>query len=344
MANFVPSALVAGQGIFAENMQKPEWRLPDFACLKVAKYGEIMFPNFSQLKTREDRSVTISFPVRQAATNGTARAHDHTGAVGDSAIKTPSLATLSETFSISKKQAGNNVLSWANMYAASLRNAILNILSRGDAWLAAALIADKTQVNVGGGKGEWNGTDFIMEIPAAEANYFFQNAEECLMQNLYTGRLTAILDNKAWSLRQRLSAQGSANSTNFGFQFDNIDAVRTTRTLLGTSYDGSGIFFETGQVAVIPWIPVENRIPLDEKGVLEYNGAYGQIPVPEIGLNFAIHAYSARANRTAVGGYTQDLATEFEVSIDLAYQSAPLGTVRGSNDSVVYAVGQKITD
>ena len=342
MSYFVPSAIVAGQAKFTENFQKGEWRLPDSVALNAAQKSLIANPSLGDIRTREDRTVYAYFPIRQAATTGTARAHNHTGSRGDSLSKTLSWSTFSEPFSISIKQGDNNVFTFAEMYAASLNNAIYNLISRLDAWFVAALVADKTQYNAGGGNGNFNSGTYNYEVPLAEANYFFQNAEQMMAYNLFKGRLIGIVDSKAAILSQRLQAQGSANATNFGFQFGNVDVMGSTRTVLGTStYAGSGVFYENGLVAIEPWIPKQNRKALDPQMALSYNGDYGQIAHPAMpGIMFAIHAYSQRADNSLYGGYTQDLTMEFEVSIDMAYQSAPLSTLRGSNDSVVYAVGQ----
>jgi len=341
MANFTSSALVAGQAKFTEKFLKGEWRLPDSVALNAAQKSLIANPQLADIRTREDRTIYAYFPIRQAAVTGTARAHNHTGARGDSSSKTLSWSTFSEPFSISLKQADNNIFSFAEMYASSLNNAIYNLLSRGDAWFVSALVADKTQYNAGGGNGTVNAVDDVYEVPLAELNYFYQNAKQTLAFNLFKGQTIGIVDDKAFTLAQRLREQGSANATNFGFQFAGIDVMGSTRTVLGATYGGSGVFFENGLVAIEPWIPKQNRKPLDPEKAMSYNGDWGQIAHPAMpGINFAVHAYAQRADNSLVGGYTQDLTLEFEVSIDLAYQSAPLSSFRGANDSVVYGVGQ----
>lgn len=344
MANFVPSALLAGQAIFNDKYQSGEWRLPDVAALQVAEKSLVTNPMLAELRTREDRSVYAYMPIRQAATDGTARAHDHTGARGDSAQTAISWSTFSEPFSISLKQADNNVLSWASMYASSLNNAIFNILARLNTWFVAALVSDKTGYNEGGGNGTFDGTDDVYKVPVDEANYFYQNAKRTLAYNLYQGMLIGVVDDKAFTLGERLQASGSANATNYGFQFQGMTIIPTTATVLGSSYEGSGVFWQNGLVAAIPWIPKQNRKPLNGNKILDSIGDYGRIPVPQLpGVNFAIHAYSARADASASGGYTQDTVTYFEISIDIGYVSAPLSSFRGADDAVVYAVGQLST-
>lgn len=341
MSYFVPSALVAGQALFNEKFTKGEWRLPDISAIKVAEMGEIANPMLAELRTREDRAVYGYFPIRQAATTGTARAHNHTGTRGDSLSETITWTTLSEPFSISIKQADNNVFSFEQMYASSLRNAVLNLLNRCDAYFVTQLVADKTQYNAGGGEGTFDTTADDYQLADGYKDYWFQNVKAMMEHNLYRNNLIGIVDSKGYVLAQRLAAQGAGNSSNQAFQFAGYDSILpTTRTLLSTTtYSASGLFFEPGLVGLIPWIPKQNRKALDPMKAMEYNGDYGSFSVPELGIDFAVHAYSQRADNSSAGGYTQDLTMEFEVSIDLGYVSAPLSTFRGSNDTVVYASG-----
>jgi hypothetical protein len=342
MAYFVPSALVAGQAKFTERMLSGEWRLPDSVAFNAAQKSVIANPSLADIRTREDRSVYAYFPIRQTAIGSSARAYNHTGARGDSLSKTITWTTFAEPFSISIKQADNNIFSFAEMYASTLQNACFNLINRADAWFVAQLVADKTQYSAGGGKGAWNGSSLNTEIPLSEQNYFFQNIRRLMEFNLYRGQLVVIADDSAFVLAQRLQALGSANAVNYGFQFAGLDVLATTRTILGTTnYGGSALAFENGLVAIEPWVPKQNRKALDMVKAYEYNGDYGQFFVPSLpGVPFAIHAYSLRADNASLGGYTQDLQMEVEVSFDLAYVSAPLSTYRSASDSVVYAVGQ----
>ena len=189
MANFSPSDLVAGQALFNEKYLSGEWRMPDSAALSVANTGQKANPSLAGLRTREDRAVNAYFPTRQAATNGTARSHNHTGARGDSQEESITWSTYSETFSISLKQADNNNYNFAEMYAASQQNAINNLIDRVDAAFVANLLAEKTQVNVGGGNGIFNGGSFNYEVAAVNEDFFYQNVRAMMNQNLYRGQI-----------------------------------------------------------------------------------------------------------------------------------------------------------
>lgn len=341
MSNFSPSNLVKGQAKFNQRvLAKGEWRMPDSNALQVARLGDMANPALAALRTIETRAVEASFPIRQAAVGNTSRLHNHSGARGDSLTEAIAWNTFSEPFSISIKQGDNNIFSFDEMWASSMRNATLNLLNRLDAAFMAALVADKTAVNAGGGKGTFNATPDVYEITSAEHDYFYQNAKATMEYNLYKGSIIGIVDDVAKVNAQKLMANGAGNANNTAFQFAGMDILSTTRTVLGSGYDGSGMFFEPGLVSFIPWIPVQNRKTLDPNKILQYNGDYGQIEIEGLGAPIAIHAYAERADGTAANGYSQDLVIQVELSIDMGYVSAPLSTIRGAGDSPVYAVGQ----
>ena len=338
MANFSPSNLVAGQSLFNEKFKSGEWRMPDVAAVKASQMGEIANPMLKEIRTREDRTVNAYFPIRQAAITGTARAHNHTGARGDSLAEAITWTTLSEPFSISIKQADNNIFSFEEMYAASLKNAVFNLINRVDAYFVTQLIADKTQVSVGGGNGTFvtgaGATQYDYTLAQASKANWYQNIKAMMEKNLYRGGVIGIVDSPAYVLAQDKAAQGSNNATNTNFQFMGFDAiVPTTRSLLDvpTTYTESGLFFESGLVASLPWIPKQNRKALNPSEAVSYNGGYGSFSIPEMpGVDFAIHSYAQRADNSASNGYTQDLTIEVEVSVDWGYVSAPLSTTDAS--------------
>lgn len=343
MANYAPSDLVAGQAKFNEKFLSGEWRMPDSAAFKTATNGSVANPMLAGLHTREDRAVTAYFPIRQAATDGTARAHDHSGARGDSLGESITWSTFSEPFSISLKQADNNVFDFAEMYAASQKNAIFNIVNRLDAWFVAQLLAAKTEINAGGGNGAYDGvTTNDYQYPSGANDFFYQNVKAMMDFNLYNGGVTAIVDSPAWVLAQKNLNQGTANSINEQFQFMGYDSiVPTTRAVLDvpTTYSASAITFESGLVGAIPWIPKQNRKALNPALALSNNGDYGFVSIPDLGIDFAIHSYAERADNSAVNGETQDLTINVELSVDLGFVPAPLGALRGANDSVIYTSG-----
>lgn len=343
MANFAASVLEAGQAIFTDQfVSKGEWRKPDHAALVLAEKGIVTNPALQNIRTSEKRTVKTYLPKRQATTGGTSRAYNHTGAFGDSLAVTLAWSTLSEPFKVSMKLADNNVLTGAQMFASALRNAINNLLKRSNDLFIASLLADKTNVNAGGANGTFNETSFDYEIPESYESFLYQEIQSMMQKNLYNGNLAAIADMKAFALAQRLINQGIGNNTNTQYQFAGFPSlVPYTGEILGGSHKGSVISFEEMSVAFQPWIPLINRKPIDPGKITEYNGDFGSITIPELGVDFALHAYSQRADTDSAGGSTQDLVTEYEVSVDWCYASSPLSV---TDETPVFTSLLKVAD
>jgi hypothetical protein len=90
-----------------------------------------------------------------------------------------------------------------------------------------------------------------------------------------------------------------------------------------------------GLWGIIDWIPLQNRAG---KGNFDsVLGGYSTMVDPMTGLSLAVHGYTERGDTSAAEGDTQDEVTEWEISIDLSPQVAPLTT---ANASPVFAVGQ----
>ena len=84
-----------------------------------------------------------------------------------------------------------------------------------------------------------------------------------------------------------------------------------------------------GTVGVLDWIPKQNRL-----GVVTSVNQYGTLLNPVDGLTYATYSYEARANGVSRGGEKQDVLTNFEYSIDLSFNKAPLSV---ADETTIYA-------
>lgn len=351
MANFTPSNLVKGQAIFNSKYLSGEWRMPDTAALSVAYQGAKANPLLSELRKREDRLVSAFLPIRKTKAAATERLFNHTGTRGDSLEVPVTWETSIDTFSISLKQNDNNVISFDENWASQMQNSVFNVLSDADTKFIANLTADRTQQNVEGTIGAFDGTDFVLENPATNDQYFFQEIRANMNQNLYKGQLLAIADSIAAIKASRNIQQGQGNATNLGWQFENMTIAQSTSAILSgltDTYAGAALAFPMDLAGIVPWIPKQNRKPLDPVAMMSVNGDFGSIQVPVLdnegrtiyNLDLAVHAYAEKADTSAANGSKQDVLIQVEVSLDTAYISAPLSDYRGANDSVVYGFGQ----
>ena len=86
MANYVPANLVKAQAMLLGKFQTSELRFRQPATfLEFVRQSSIMFPNYEELRTREDRVVETNYKARTSRSLGTGgRTFNHTGVKGDS--------------------------------------------------------------------------------------------------------------------------------------------------------------------------------------------------------------------------------------------------------------------
>jgi hypothetical protein len=352
MANFTPTNLLQAISKVSERYLSGEWRTPNTAALSTAYLGEKTMPSLSELRTREDRATYYDFPIRKADAGATERLYNHSGGRTDSLRTQLTWQTFVDTFSISEKQLDNNTMSFDEAFAYGVKNCVYNNLNKADIWYIAQLLANATQINYGGIRGTFNVTDDVMEINADQKDYWKEQIEANMNNNDFMSELLIIADSLSHADMVRSLNQGNANATNLAYQFGSGSLVKTSRTLY-SGYNGSAIAVPMDLAGVFPWIPKQNRKPLDENKAMSYNGDQGVIQVPVLDdkgnvaytVDAGIHMYAQRADTSASNGSKQDRAIFVEISWDMAFLAAPVSSFRavdtwaGKADSVVYGYG-----
>ena len=69
----------------------------------------------------------------------------------------------------------------------------------------------------------------------------------------------------------------------------------------------------------MPWIPKQNR-----EGVVTRLQTYSSGISPYDGVPYAVHFYETKGDYSTSNGYTQDEATQFELSLDMSFMSSPI--------------------
>lgn len=323
MANFSPSNLVAAQAMLQDRYKAPEARFKASPVIQLGLTNQsILIPGADALKVAEARTVYAYLLARSKRAAGSARAHNHTGSRGDSIQQTISWSTYSDPFSISKKQLDNNVFGFTQTLAQQIENAMKNILEDAESAIVTTLLAAKTAINAATKNGTWDAAKDTFEV--SDAARFYQFAKSMMRQNDYNTTYDVIANSVAYANAEYQSAQGQGNATNTGFQFNGMNIVESYE-LTDVNYPTAdlALVMPTGSFAVLPWIPKQNREGMGDFN--SYLGGYGSMADPfGLGLTFAIHAYTERADTSASNGNVQDDLMQFEVSIDLASPISPL--------------------
>ena len=342
MANASGSVLVAGQSKFNERMLGAEWKLPESAAIKAASLAEMANPSFSTMRTSASRAITAKFPIRQAAGGAVVRVASHSGSNPDTNSETITWNKFVEDFSISLTLADNNLYTWMELYAAAKRNAILNLIDRIDASLVASLLADESTANAGGGNGAFDAISDEFQVAAAYGDNFFGEIKAMMRGNLYNGQIVGLVDSQGAVLADKLGRDGSGNASNTQAQLMGYSSILpTSRTLLSTgTYQGSGLFYQNGLVGVNFWVPEKNRKTINAEAAMKSSvGDFGQFTVPEYpGITFANSIYAGRSDQSGSGGNEQDVLIHEEISLEMAYVSAPVSAFH-TETSPVFTAG-----
>lgn len=339
MANRTTANLVKAQAKLIEAFQSSELRFRFPATyLALKSMSPIMFPNYSELRVREDRVVETNFSLRATRSLGTGgRTHNHTGTHGDTDILTPSWTVYDDKFAMSLKQADNSLYNAQEQMNQEVTNIISNFMEGYETAAVAYLFNNRSGVNIATAEGTFDVTEDVFEIVEAKETRAVQITEIAVDANKYPKGATYFCDSISFAKFQFQAAQGASNSTNLSFQFNGITFVHSIELgalafgLVSAYAKGFWIVVPNGTVATLPWIPKQNVI-----GVSTKENDYSNILNPIDGEMYAVHTYETRADGTSVNGYTQDVITQYQFSQDLAFAKAPLSA---AGETTILAFG-----
>jgi len=344
MANYADSLWLAAQYKLDEMMQKPEFKHKPSAALSVfLKNTNMLIPASAReaawnQKPSDQVPVTIKNLAKHTVALGAARAHNHTGDIGDSITVTPTYSTYSRVFKYSKKQSDRNVFGLAEMIAAEVRSAAIDLHAAIETALMANLNTNKSQVvqSLTPQSGDWDAANFLFGVLQADKAQYFQYLKTFMTEQFYGGSYDVINNVRAMAQANYLAQQGQGNATNLGWQVDGMNMVASTELANAVGYDWMSYIIPEGTIGILPWIPTLNRQGDGDPFVI--GGRYSTIADPlGSGLTFALHEYAVAADNSAAAGETQDVNVEVELSIDLAPIIAPMST---ANASPIFKAGQ----
>jgi len=339
MANRADAKLVKAQAKLLAAFQAQELRYRNpvtYLAFKLS--GAIMFPNYDLLRTREDRVVETNYKVRSSRSLGTSgRVHNHTGVKGDTSTLIPSWTAYDDTFNMSLKQADNSLYNADEQMAQEIQTVVANFAEGLETAAVSYLFTNRSGVNVATAEGAFDATDDVFKITeSTNGDRAIQITKSVMHINKYSdSNLMVFCDTVAFNKFLYQAAQGAQNSTNLSFQFNGVTFIHSVElgalgaALAGAYAKGFWVVAEAGTFGVLPWIPVQNRMGVETK-----ESSYASLMNPVDGFDYAVHSYQTRADDTANGGYAQDVVTQYEVSIDIAFEKAPLST---ANETVFQA-------
>ena len=249
----------------------------------------------------------------------------------------PSWTPFADGFATSLKRSDNNIYSGVEELQHEMSQVIANFAEGLEAGASSFLFSSRSQVNNSTVQGTFNGANFAFDITeATEGDRATQITKSNMDINKYSGVYDVYCDTIAFDKFEKQANQGSGNSTNLQFNFTNTNfthSVDLNALASGLGYTkGFWIAVPVGMAAALPWIPIQNR-----QGIVTKENMYGTFSNPIDALQYAVHSYEERADTTATNGQTQDVTTEWQVSLDVAFDHAPL--TAGAGETPLMAFG-----
>lgn len=341
MPNYAASVLAKAQTILNDRFQAAEMRMkPSATFLKMLQSRNFLIPDLKELRTREDRPTFTYLKNRAVRTPTNSRTHNHTGTTADSTEVSITYTPYTDVFQTSLKRADNNILSDAEILSHELENAFINLHEGIETDLVAFLDTNKNTVSAPPSgtlkRATFNAVNDVYEIAAGDSDEYESIIKSVFRQEKYPNfMIDGISDSTVISKGQFRANQGTGNATNLGYQFMGLSNNESIEINDANYPNGLGFFFPEGMVGILDWIPRANR-----QGVGDIDSVLGgssTIIDPMTGLEFAVHAYTERADTSGANGNSQDNVTEWEISIDLSPQKAPIST---AGQTPIFAFGQ----
>lgn len=333
-AGYSTSLLLAAQFRLTERLQMPEFAHEPYYLIRLMldRGQNLVTPGtYQDYKTSDSRTTYGYVFAKRSVTPGAARAYNHSlAALGDTQQVTITNTVISGNYGITLKSGGRNLYSREEMLAKDLESAQIAINDSLEAVIAAYFGTYKTQTcgTVPARFGVWDGTNYLVEVPLAQEKWFFQYIQEVMSINNFDGPLDLVCDNAAFAIGQQYMMQGAANATNTGWQFNNMNIVKSRR-VADTTKSATVYAMPRGTVGMVNRIPKEN---IEGWNLKAQN--YSRMPDPlGSGLDMAVH-YLETPSDSITYGETQDIIFEYENSTDYGLVKAPLSA--SANYSTIY--------
>lgn len=332
MADYASGDLVVAQEFLNQQFAAPEKRFREATVFKSFVASNRLF-ELTVDRTREDRPTEAHYMksrVRALGTGG--RTHNHTGTQGDSDTLTPTWVTRDTTWSETIKLADNKVWSAQDIMNNEVLDASISFTEGLEVLATDHLFNNRSQVNTATLEGTFDAVNFKFDITeATNGERKIQIAKSVMANNKYsTAGLVYYCDTIAFNKFEFDANQGSGNDTNLSFQYLGVTFIHSIELdAKATSLSitkGLWCAVPFGTFGVADWIPLQNRMGVD----FGSQGKYSTMIDPNVNLSFAMHSYFTGVDGSATGGYTQDVRIEHEMSIDLAFDNAPLSVANES--------------
>ena len=349
MANYATSVLVKGQALATKQYNEAEQRRQMPSVMELAlKNQHISIPDAQALRVSPLRTVDVNYMKNITAGTATAKAYNHSGGIGDSVKINVNYLQTVETFSLPRKIAYNNFVTYTQMYANQYMMAWKNLKTRQDILALAYLYSVRNQLDAttmqarlatAGLGNYWDATTGALALPSGMTNLFIAQLKAAMEASYYTGEYDVICDVQKALQFENYMNQGAGNFSNTSWQFAGCTFARTQQVIDSNYTLGSTLAMPKGAFAGLCW-----NEGLNVKGVFQDEGGpvgilttandpFGSSAVADL----SVYTQRADTSSDTTGGSPEDIVDQFELTLTMGYIVPPLSL---SLDSTVLEVSE----
>ena len=269
-------------------------------------------------KMAEDHAVTI--PVINKKTFTTTTTRSCTGETNSnvSAFVTPTWATKAVGFHMVPSQYGDNYIKYQDDFNKKMWDMQLHLLAELDTLAYTDLNTDKAAVNNADGN-PYTVAANTMGVPFADRYEFFNELEAIMTQNDLYGGYNIVGSPRVNTLVRHLSNQGSANATNYAYEFMGYNFHYSNRVTVAAGDFATVFAMPTGSLGFLTWVDPDSRM-----GITSGSKEWSTIFLPLLGFEVGLlYQSTCGDNSTEAGnGFEASMIENFNFSFDYSFNGA----------------------
>lgn len=240
-------------------------------------------PGLSEDRQNFDRLVEIPVFNRHTATISNTRVCEPVGDEAVSALQGLTWNTISVSISERAHRFKGNEKSKEETFAHLLNGTIRDVRSEIENTIDTVLDGAKTQnlLNDLNAFIPFNTTNDLLEVPQAQKNRMFDLLKEIGGQNDFGDNYNFVHSYGVGEVVNFYRNQGSANSENTAYQFDNLSFYRSNR-VTNTGNQGTFYFMPPGSVGIVMWVDPQSKMG-GNVGTGSKIGEFGTTVLPGLG-------------------------------------------------------------
>ncbi len=269
-------------------------------------------------RTTEDRTARIPVINRATYTTGSSRSCTAETKENTSAFVTPTWTTIKTGFQMFPSQYESNEIKFAQDFARKMEDVQRTFLAVLDTAAFTHLNTNKAAVNNADGN-PYTVVGNTMIVPEADNELYFNELPAIMERNDLAGLYNNVASSRTQALVRELTAQGTSNAENRGFQFGGMNFAYSNRVTVATGMRDTIFSMPVGSLAYLSWIDPDARLRHKSSDGKEWM----PVMLPLLGHQVGLLVHSTCANKSSVvSGTEATLVQSWQFSFDYSFNSS----------------------